>query len=304
MRYILFILAAVCLVAGCGGRKKAETRELKFELPQPPAVMTSDEERAKFYAAHYWDNMDFADTAYIDKPEITEQAFVDYLQVLGAVSPAERTEAMGRLMDRARADSAVYAYFAGLSEKYLYDPNSPFRNEELYIPVLQNIVSWDGVDDLHKLRPESQLRMALKNRVGDRAADFSFTLGSGKKMRLYDLDADYILIFFNNPDCTACAEETEFMRQSPVINQMVEDGKLKILAVYPDEDLKAWREHLKVMPAAWINAYDQNLAIRGEEIYDLRAIPSFYLLDRDKRILVKDAATANVIERWLLYYQR
>lgn len=301
MKYFSFVLISVCFVAGCGGRKKAETpHEIKFEIPQPPAMMTSDEERARFYMAHYWDNMDFADTVYVDNPEITEQAFVDYLMVLGRVPTAEGGAAMGRLMDRARADSSMYAYFAELAEKYLYEPNSPYRNEELYIPVLQNIISWDKVDELNKLRPESQLQMALKNRVGDKAADFGFTLSSGKKMRLYDLDAEFILLFFNNPDCTACAEETEFMRQSTVINGMIEYGKLKVLAVYPDEDLKAWREHLKVMPSSWLNSYDQNQTIRGSDIYDLRAIPSFYLLDRNKRVLVKDAATANVIEYFLL----
>lgn len=291
----------ICLAAGCGGRKTVKApRELKFEIPQPPSMLTSDQERARFFAAHFWDNMDFADTAYIDKPAITEQAFADYLTILNALPPAEGGAAMGRLMDRARADSAVYAYFAGLSEKYLYDPNSPFRNEELYIPVLQNIVAWDKVDELNKLRPESQLQMALKNRVGERAADFGFTLANGKKMKLYDLRPDFTILYFNNPDCPACAEETEFMRQSPVINQMLSDGELIILAVYPDEDLKAWREHLKVMPAAWLNAYDQDLAIRGSDIYDLRAIPSFYLLDREKQVLVKDAGSARAIEHFLL----
>lgn len=37
--------------------------------------------------------------------------------------------------------------------------------------------------------------MALKNRPGDRAADFSFTTGKGGHGTLYDIDADYVLLF-------------------------------------------------------------------------------------------------------------
>ena len=42
-------------------------------------------------------------------------------------------------LHRAQANSTMYGYFVSLMEKYFYDPNSPFRNEELYIPVLKEI---------------------------------------------------------------------------------------------------------------------------------------------------------------------
>ena len=37
-----------------------------------------------------------------------------------------------------------------LAEKYLYDPNSPMRNEELYIPVLESILATQVLDDMEK----------------------------------------------------------------------------------------------------------------------------------------------------------
>ena len=76
---------------------------------------------------------------------------------------------------------------------------------------------------------------------------------------------------------------------SPIINDLQQKGQLKILALYPDEDLKAYRQHLPKMPAAWINAYDKGTAIKTKELYDLKAIPTLYLLDKDKTVLLKDA---------------
>lgn len=37
---------------------------------------------------------------------------------------------------------------------------------------------------------------------------------------------------------------------------MIERGRLKILALYPDEDLTEWRNYRDHIPATWINAYD------------------------------------------------
>ena len=48
------------------------------------------------------------------------------------------------------------------------------------------------------------------------------------------------------------------------------------------------------LPAHWINGYDPAGIIRGENLYFVRAIPSIYLLDAEKRILMKDAVPQSV----------
>lgn len=300
MRNLTYCIVCACLLlSACGGRqqkKQDAPRKLTFEKPVPPAMITSDEEIVAYVLKHYWDAFDFADTAYVDKPDVTEQAFVDYLALL-AYSPEEKGVAsVSSLMDKARADSSMYAYFAGLAERYLDDPNSPYRNEELYIPVLENIIAWDGADELHKLRPQSQLRMAMKNRPGNPAADFTFTLRDGKKMRLYDIRAEYTLLYINNPDCPACRQITAGLNGSELVRMLLDAGKLKIAAVYPDEDLDAWRRHYDDIPATWLNGYDEDFEIRNDDVYSLRAIPTLYLLDRDKKVIVKDASEAQHIE--------
>ena len=39
--------------------------------------------------------------------------------------------------------------------------------------------------------------------------------------------------------------------------------------------------------------------LREKELYDLKAIPALYLLDRDKRVLVKDGTDPGQIE-WVI----
>ena len=115
---------------------------------------------------------------------------------------------------------------------------------------------------------------------------------------LSDIKADYLLLFFYNPDCHACQEISRQMESSFLINEFSKSNKLKILAVYPDEDLDAWKEHVSVMPKDWINSYDKSVSLKNDEIYDLKAIPTLYLLNKEKKVLLKDA-TFQQIENYL-----
>lgn len=93
-----------------------------------------------------------------------------------------------------------------------------------------------------------------------------------------------------------CREITEEICASPLLNEMQERGSLKILSLYPDEDLTAWRDHLGDMPERWIKGYDDGLVISSQRLYNLNAIPSLYLLDAEKRVLIKDGTSVAQIE--------
>ena len=54
-----------------------------------------------------------------------------------------------------------------------------------------------------------------------------------------------------------CREIREAITSSPMLSEMIERGRLKVLALYPDEDLTEWRDYRDHIPASWINAYDK-----------------------------------------------
>jgi len=58
---------------------QAQRTTEEFRLPEVPVLLTDPAERAAYLAVHYWDYFNFADTTLISRPEITEQAFVDFL---------------------------------------------------------------------------------------------------------------------------------------------------------------------------------------------------------------------------------
>ncbi len=306
MRKVLMFGAALFVCASCGGRQKttpvSDTAEAgqgveTYVLPKIPAMLTGEAELTEYLAQHYWDNFNFSDTTNISKPDYTEQAFVNYVDIL-LKSPHDIGDAGIRTMFRkAAVDKAMFQHFAEMSEEYLFEPNSPFRDDEYYITVLESVLANPALDEWERIRPQEQLRMSLKNRVGTPAADFRYTLESGATGTLYGLKAPYTLIFINNPGCTACKETMQGIQASPFLMQLIEAGKLVVLAIYPDEDLAEWRKYAPHMPAGWINSYDRELKMKKEELYDLKAIPTLYLVDKDKKVMLKDVTSVPMIEQ-------
>ena len=70
--------------------------------------------------------------------------------------------------------------------------------------------------------------------------------------------------------------------------------QVRILAFYPDEEHEVWENHQDMIPSKWINGYDKELTVLNRELYDLKAMPTLYLLDKDKKVLLKDAPVEQV----------
>ena len=299
-RTLVLILAAVGLAA-CGGRAPRRPAATTAETPAVflPAIAPAalaPEERVEWLRWHYWDNFDFADTAFLARADTLQlfEAYARYVQLLFS-APTDGAP-MDSLMRRAAVSRPMLDYFAMLADRVLGDPNSPLRNDEFYIPVLRAQLSSPWYDEYERLAPEYRLSLASQNRIGQPANDFRYTLASGATGSPYGLRAEYVLLFINNPGCPMCREIREAISASPMLTELIEHGRLRVLALYPDENLDEWRAYREQIPASWINAYDDGCVLREKGLYDLSAIPSLYLLDAQKRVLVKDATDVALVE--------
>ena len=308
---ILTILLSMALAVGCGGNKKAEQfAALPFPDINPPAVMDNPQDIAEYMALHWWDGITDPSRSYpCDSTLVSgvrigdiEQKMANWTNVLSMVDLTVVEKSMSRLYDRVstceKKDSAsnVFEKFTELVDKYLYDPNSPLRNEDHYAFYAERLSKSGLVEPVMQGKYARQVRLAALNRIGTKAADFRFTDKRGKTYSLYGIKSELTLLFFSNPGCTACKEIIDVLNNDPVISGLIADGTMAVLNIYIDEDLDAWRSYMPIYPDNWYNGFDPDLVIRGEELYNVRAIPSLYLLDRDKVVIMKDAPEARVFD--------
>lgn len=274
----------------------------RYRRPDIPQMMTDPQQRAFYYVKHYWDEYSLADTAFIHGTD-TEQLFADFIDALKYVSPQESETALRNMMNLMEADSTAYIHFCFLSEKYLHAPNSPMRNEDYYIPVLEQVMLSKKLSEVDKIRPADQLKQAKKNRPGMTATDFSYVTPKGKAGRMSGIKADYTMLFFYDPDCSNCREYEHILSEIPAFLEMQEKGTLRVLAVYPDEDENEWLLKSSQMPRNWIVGWNKQGDIRSKMLYEIRATPTLFLLDKQKKVILKDATLDQII-RYLAMSQQ
>ena len=300
---ISFILAVLLLAAGCRERKAEQFHALPFPDVQLPSMISGQQEALEYMAVNYWNGMTDPSRNYPSDSLLVsgvrrgdvEQKFADWTSIMEYAGNGIWSKAVGNLYDRAlaceRKDTAsqVFETFVDLFQKYYYDPNSPMRNEDVYYHFVSRYASYEGLTDVEKTKYEREARLCALNRIGTRASDFRFADRRGNITNLYDIKAELTLLFFSNPGCDACMNIINVLREDPVISSMVASGRLAVANIYIDEDIQAWRSYMPVYPEEWYNGFDPDMILRSNEIYAIRAIPSLYLLDSEKRVIMKDA---------------
>lgn len=258
-------------------------------------------------AQRFWDGTDFTAQGIAAAPQTAEKQFADYVALLGdrRLSVEQTGPMLQDLLARAASDETTFRLFGELCEKYFYAPDSPARNDALYLYALERIIESPYLSDYEKLRPRSQREMAMRNRPGEPAADFAYTLADGTRSALYGVDADYTVLFFNDPGCDECSETINELQRDATIAELERTGRLRVLSLYsdPEEQTDVWRSHLKAYPARWIAAYDDGARIHYEGLYDLRHMPCIYLLDANKRVLLKGAVQVAPVAEALLKHE-
>lgn len=311
----LCALSAAVLLTSCGqgsggNKSAADPADNRFEMPQVPAMISGEEEALDYIVSHYWDNF-YSEARPGDRDTALVRGFGEkaFREILGQYALLLRTvptqkalkscEAFLQSTEKAQIEAGEGTLWKKVTDAYalvMGDPNSPYRNEEFCIPLYQKIASSPLSSESEKADADATLPLLRLNRLGEKANDFSYTMRNGRTGHLYGIDARYTIIFFSNPGCPNCREVMESLEQFPGIDALIEGKYLAVANIYPDEDLSEWIKYSESYPKNWISAYDHLQAIYGTPLYNIRAIPSVYLLDGEKRVLLKDVPTEYLLQ--------
>lgn len=242
-----------------------------------------------------WERFAFEDEQAVESRE-AEERFARFLLGLEHQTPIQQAEQIGALLAKAEQHNAT-ARFLTLAEKYLYDPNSPYRNDEQYLLFLQYAATHQLATYTTNPRYQKHYTMVQKNRVGMPAADFPFTTQAGEEGHLYNLQSPYILLFLHDPDC----EECQYVKQQLESQHahFAQKG-VQVVAVYIDDEVEAWQK--AQYPSAWLSVYAPE--IDKQDLYDIKALPTLYLLNTRKLVLLKDVRLEEVINYLSSVYLR
>ena len=176
------------------------------------------------------------------------------------------------------------------TDEYLYNPNSPFYNENLYGLYLEALLGMLPQTDAMRSSYQFKLKLVKRNNPGNQATDFTYYLPDGTRRTLATTPVknNRMILMFYDPECESCHKVLLQMAADTSLAEAVRSGRLSVLAIYTEGNDEAWRKALADIPEGWTVGTDHE-AIKTGALYDLKAMPSLYLLDGNKQVILKDA---------------
>ena len=257
-----------------------------FPYPNMPDSLRSPEKRMEYLLQHYWDRYNFADPTIAAKTEYNEQGFVNFIDLLPRVKPAIAADAMRTFVDRMySACKPQREALANLADQYLGDNESPVHNDMLYAMYLELTASSKFASAAERTRNEYMARNLRKNLPGTVAADFDYITHDGAKHTMHKFEARFTLLYFYDPDCQHCRDTAAKLAD---MEPQFKNKGIKVLAIYPYEETERWLNINPPFPNSWTDGCSPQGKIINDDTYYFKSMPSLYLLDDEKRVILKN----------------
>ena len=261
-------------------------------VPDVPASADSLTFKYTYYKAHYWDGIDIADPGLLRSP-LLHNKIIDYLDNVVIQQADTVIVAIDNLIAASRKNDESFRYLLiTLTNKYESSKIMGFDKVFVHLVdqyYLTNQATWTDAETIAKL--EERAASIRPNFIGNPAPAFTLQDTLGRDYRLYDIDAKYTVLYFYDPDCGHCKTAT------PGLYDAYADLRAKnveILAICTTTDSKRWHEFIADNDLGWINLADLASKTHFKYYYDVRSTPTVYILDEDKKILLKKIATEDI----------
>lgn len=250
--------------------------------------------RYLYYKNHFFDGVDLTDAGLLHTP-IYNQKIIEYLDKVIVQNPDSIIREVDFLINAVSQNEEIYRYMlVTLSNKYETSP--VMGMDKVFVHIVETYyltgsTSWAD-DELIKKLTERILTIK-PNFIGNQAPQLVLNDTLLTSISLYDIKAEYIILYFYDPDCGHCKKKT------PVLYEAYGNlrGKnVEVLAINITTDAERWKEYINENEFDWINLMDSYNRSNFRYYYDVRSTPVLYILDRDKVIIAKKLDAGQVEE--------
>lgn len=267
------------------------------EVPEAPVdengKVTEPDFRYKYYKAHFWDYIDWSESGLLRTP-VFEPKLDYYFDKMVVPAPDSLIPEAEKIIQLAydSGDSLMFQYVAS-HLLYKFETSDIMGYDAIFVDIaekwyLNGKAFWADSALMSKLVPK--VKNLSRTLIGDPAIELKRMQTIDERyMSLSQVDADYTVLVFYEPDCGHCKKEI------PVLMQQYRDSlkamNVKVFAVYTQYDRPEWEEFVKdkdLNEEGWINVWDGPVPHSGfKEAYNVIMTPSVFILDRNKKIIGK-----------------
>ncbi len=264
-----------------------ETPEFKGEEKEV------QEKRYWWYKEHFFDHFDFNDKRIIRTPVMNGRTDY-YLNKYIIQHPDTICQGIDRILKLAKPNAEIYRYYL-IQLLNTYAKSNIVGHDAVYVHMALNYYArgecpWIEKDELDKIVKNAQdLEPTL---IGKTGQDLTLETRTGGRVKLYDIKTPYTILLFWAPDCSHCQKEMpDFVKFA---EKWDKKGKVTMIGVcnkVTDKVKDCWSfidEHPGMNN--WLQCTDTYLLSKYIEKYYVKSTPQIYILDKDKKIIMKRIA--------------
>lgn len=262
-----------------------------FPYPQAPESLTSMEERCSFVVERFWDRCNI-NQAFSSRTRL-QSSFNDFAQLIPYANAQVVHQSIDKLIDRVKKNPQQLLAFAEMAEGAFYADTAKIICDEAYYPFARAVADNKKIKSAEKARFAAQAKILSGSQVNMTAPDFSYVTPDGATHKLSDLPSGYVILFFNDPDCSDCMMARVRLAADYNINDFVKRGQLNVVSIYPGDPAdEEWKEVASRLPDNWIKGACADV----DQIYDMRNAPVIYYLNNKHVILSKTMTASQLID--------
>ncbi len=261
------------------------------EVPEFDEIEDQDERnkrRYQYYRDHYFDPYDLTDSRLLRTPFFYEKVNY-YVEKLTPQTPDSIIKTLDNLLEKFEGDEDMFKYhLITFLNKYASSKIVGF--DAIYVHLVNNYYAqgkapWTDDEQLEKMIKNAKKFEPIL--IGKPAPRIQLVKSDGSPIDLYDVQADYTVLYFWDPDCGHCKKSIPKLVSfyEKYKNQGVE--VLAVCSKLTDKVPECWETTKERGMDIWINAADPYLRSRYKQVYDVRSTPMIYILDKDKKIVSK-----------------
>ena len=234
---------------------------------------------------HFFDNISLTDERLLRTPILYSRLDAFFRNVV-IQAPDSINKEIDKIIRICESDYKIFQFVSVFlfnhfreSEIMGHDAVMVKLADDIYLSGKADWVSKEFKDDLKK-----QIDLIRPNLIGNKAVDLVMNSYKGIFVSLYDIEKDFTILYFWEPDCGHCKEATPKLKE---YYEQTHDYTYEVFAVCTTAEKDKWSKYIEENKLTWINGWDPERSSHFDYYYNVQSTPMIYILDKNKKIIAK-----------------
>jgi len=241
---------------------------------------------------HFFDNVDLTDERLLRTP-ILYARLNTFFTTIVIQSPDSINKEIDKIIQKCKVNYKIYQFVSVYlfnhfreSEIMGHDAVMVKLADDIYLSGKADWVTKEFKDDLRK-----QIDLIRPNLIGKKAENIVMDSYKGIFVSLYDVEKEFTILYFWEPDCGHCKEATPKLK---AYYDKSKDYSLEVFAVCTTADKAKWTKYIEDNKLTWINGWDPQRSSHFDFYYNVQSTPTVYILDKNKKIIAKKLSVEEI----------